>query len=416
MKRFLIGFIPLVLIIAGISIQDAQAYSTGPPDNTAGNPPAFQNCTACHSSFPVNSGTGDAVITNLPATYVPGTTYNLNVLVNDPTAMRWGFEAAAMNAANQQSGTFTVTNPAVTQLSNNAGTAPDFMKQTSAGTFPGTPVSQSWQFDWTAPANGEEVLFFVAGNGANNNGSTTGDYIYTSFYSVMAAAAPGLEIDLTYVSGSPIPSGGGNLTFDVHIENIGSVPLDFDAWLETSYQGGTPTTLVLRSFTNYQPGWAINRPGMFFPVPAGYAAGNYTFSGKVGNHPDDAWDTSTFPFSKSGSADGSAFTPWVPDGTPDPFGPAQAIAGLPDRYGLKQNYPNPFNPQTNISYSLPEAGHVTVEVFNATGVKVDDLVNGYRAAGNHDAVFNAVNLPSGVYFYRLTAANYTEIRKMVLMK
>ncbi len=88
----------------------------------------------------------------------------------------------------------------------------------------------------------------------------------------------------------------------------------------------------------------------------------------------------------------------------------------PNSYELNQNYPNPFNPSTNITYSIPESGDVTLEVFNIQGQRVATLVNGRQSAGSHMATFDASNLASGVYTYRLVSGNYVEVRKMLLIK
>lgn len=85
-------------------------------------------------------------------------------------------------------------------------------------------------------------------------------------------------------------------------------------------------------------------------------------------------------------------------------------------YYLKQNYPNPFNPSTQIDFGLKESGFVLLKVYNILGNEVSTVVNDYRSAGNHTVNFDASGLSSGVYFYKLYTANYTEIRKMILEK
>jgi hypothetical protein len=89
---------------------------------------------------------------------------------------------------------------------------------------------------------------------------------------------------------------------------------------------------------------------------------------------------------------------------------------LPDVFALNQNYPNPFNPSTVIGFALPTAGHVELNVFNILGQEVLKLVDTEMAAGRYEIEFDGDNLPSGVYFYRLTHQEGTSTRKMVLLK
>lgn len=89
---------------------------------------------------------------------------------------------------------------------------------------------------------------------------------------------------------------------------------------------------------------------------------------------------------------------------------------LPDRYALLQNYPNPFNPQTIIRYHLPQRSHVTLKIYDILGEEVTSLIDNYKNAGYHRTIFDASKLPSGIYYYRIKAGDYSEIKKMVLMK
>lgn|GEM_PF-421736 len=91
-------------------------------------------------------------------------------------------------------------------------------------------------------------------------------------------------------------------------------------------------------------------------------------------------------------------------------------AVIADNYMLMNNYPNPFNPSTNISYIIPEAGKVTLDVYDVLGRQVESLVNEYQERGSYTVRFNASNLASGVYFYRITAGKYVETKRMLLMK
>ncbi len=89
---------------------------------------------------------------------------------------------------------------------------------------------------------------------------------------------------------------------------------------------------------------------------------------------------------------------------------------LPTRFELKQNYPNPFNPTTRIAFSLPQAVHVTLEIYNVLGQRVATLVNEEMLPGNHVASFDAAELASGIYLYKLRAGPYQQTKKMAFIK
>ena len=80
------------------------------------------------------------------------------------------------------------------------------------------------------------------------------------------------------------------------------------------------------------------------------------------------------------------------------------------------NYPNPFNPSTKINFQMPYAGNLTVAVYDITGREVSRLFDGYALSGTQEFNFNASNLSSGVYFYRIQTAGFTVTNKMILTK
>jgi hypothetical protein len=85
-------------------------------------------------------------------------------------------------------------------------------------------------------------------------------------------------------------------------------------------------------------------------------------------------------------------------------------------FELLYNYPNPFNPTTTITYSLPEKQDVKLKVYDPFGRDIAELVNGVKAEGKHSVNFDGSNLASGVYYYTITAGNYTETKKLMLLK
>ena len=85
-------------------------------------------------------------------------------------------------------------------------------------------------------------------------------------------------------------------------------------------------------------------------------------------------------------------------------------------FEVMQNYPNPFNPSTTIRYDLPKESFITIKVFDVLGNEIATLINEYKTAGKYETEFNAVSLPSGVYFYRIQADSFVETKRMLLLK
>jgi len=91
-------------------------------------------------------------------------------------------------------------------------------------------------------------------------------------------------------------------------------------------------------------------------------------------------------------------------------------ATFPVSYSLDQAFPNPFNPVTNISFELPQDGHVRLRVYDVNGQQVSELVNEFKKAGRYQALFNGTGLSSGIYFYRMEAGNFKAVKRMLLVK
>ena len=137
---------------------------------------------------------------------------------------------------------------------------------------------------------------------------------------------------------------------------------------------------------------------------------------------ENQWDRITliFDFAPGQIGDGSDNFTWYFDDlevfSGDVSTSTESDGDIPQTVELLQNYPNPFNPVTQIRYSLPQASNVSLEVYNVMGQRVATLYNGQQHAGQHTVSFDAVNLASGVYVYRLTAGSFVESRKMMLVK
>jgi len=272
----------------------------------------------------------------------------------------------------------------------------------------------------SANANGATSVY-----SADLDGDTCFDVLSTSYddskiaWYLNEGVTSRMLINLTYLSGSPIPAAGGDLHYTIFGENAAPGSLTHDVWLDVAYQGGLPTTVLLQAFQNYLSGWTFNRPDMIFPVPETYAAGEYTFTAKVGYYPEIIWMEDGFPFTKTGNLYDSDFVPFAVACAPNPFVEIpcnQPVVGSCQLLVLEIT-PNPFNPTTTTSFDLPVASTVTLSVYDVTGRDVGAGFNpAQMQAGHHSFTFDGTSLPSGIYLYRLTAADFTATGKMVLLK
>jgi hypothetical protein len=163
----------------------AYASATGPEARYTGAPGDINSCVECHDSFhEANVGPGSVRIEGGPissAPYQPGQQYTLNVTVQQTGRQRYGFQLTAVDLNGNKAGTLASINPD-TQLHPDTGFGGrQYIEHSQIGAFPTGSSSRTWQVRWTAPStDAGTVNFYVAGNGANGDGTNQGDYIYTN--------------------------------------------------------------------------------------------------------------------------------------------------------------------------------------------------------------------------------------------
>lgn len=193
--KLLIICLMLMLAAFGFINRKASASASGPTPSFT-NAPGEDNCTACHTSFPVNSGGGNITVTGVPANYVPNQVYPITVTVNHVDAVIYGFELTSIDGRGRQAGTLLESSNQLQIVQGIVGgNTRDYIEHTLEGTAPTQFNTKSWSFNWRAPATRVgRITLYGAGNGANSDIGPTGDYIYTNssrtFSNTYANAAP----------------------------------------------------------------------------------------------------------------------------------------------------------------------------------------------------------------------------------
>ena len=194
------------------------AFSFGPPNGLT-DAPGEGNCTQCHFGNSLNASGGTLVL-GVPGTYLPGEMYDIIVDLSRSGQSRWGFEMTALNGNGARAGTFTPANNGNTQVT--AANSKQYIKQTAQGSASGTRDKNQWTFKWTAPTNDVgPITFYAAGNAANGDFGTSGDYIYTQkatsevpVYGVMLAGVGSLTTETTDAS--------ADVTYTLKVTNTGN--------------------------------------------------------------------------------------------------------------------------------------------------------------------------------------------------
>ena len=212
LKVSVAGVFMIFLAAQALPGRRASAFSSGPPTARTGAPGEI-TCAICHNSFPLNSGPGALSLTGLPASYSPNQELALTLTLNQANRNLYGFQLTVLDDSGRQAGTLIVTDDTRTQMGLDAidGKLRQYLNHTLQGTFPTETNQGSWSFKWRAPAASVgRVTFYAAGNAANGNGGSSGDYIYTNSFTIDSPGVQGYEADV-----APRPNGNNNGTVTI---------------------------------------------------------------------------------------------------------------------------------------------------------------------------------------------------------
>ncbi len=268
LRLSIIGFGCALFILFGLNGSPAEAFSGGPPASRTGAPalgsfPAEITCTACHTSFPLNSGPGTLTITGLPANYSPNQEVAVTVTLSQPDRARYGFETTVLDDQGRKAGDLVVTDAARTRVIPGTGNFAErqYIQHILAGVTPNGTNQNSWTFTWRAPAQSVgRVTFYVAGNAANGANGNQGDFIYNTNASVQPASPLGQFASVSAASFAP----SGSLTSN-------GIAAGFGSGLAANTVGATtvplPTQLDGTEVTVRDAGNQTRNAGLFFVAP-----------------------------------------------------------------------------------------------------------------------------------------------------
>jgi hypothetical protein len=225
--------------------------------------------------------------------------------------------------------------------------------------------------------------------------------------------------ELTPLGPTTIPSGGGNLNYNIAGGNTGLIGWAVDVWADVTLPSGTTTGPVLGPVNNFNlpAGFSTDRDRTL-TVAGSSPAGNYMLNSYLGEYDPPSsviYAMDQLPFTKSGIVNSVCDEAhWFVD-SGELFESVSSPV-MPAEISLIGNYPNPFNAVTVISYQLSANSFVRLRVYDTAGRLVEVLVDGWRPAGTHELTFAASHLPSGMYFAKLETGEYRGVQTMVLLK
>ncbi|MBL7191616.1 T9SS type A sorting domain-containing protein [bacterium] len=213
-----------------------------------------------------------------------------------------------------------------------------------------------------------------------------------------------------------IPAAGGTFDFNIAVQNQTASAVTTDIWtiIELPGVGAVGPLMLIEEYTF--PAFCNIDRDRDQSVPAIAPAGLYIYYAYAGQYPwaIDYYDY--FTFTKEGASDGvlGAVEDWICSG--EPFGGETISDIIPQKNALHPAYPNPFNAKTVISFELRDASEVSLVIYDVQGREVRSLVTGHLSLGEHEVVWDAEGMSSGIYFARLQAGDFTQTQKLLLIK
>jgi hypothetical protein len=335
---------------------------------------------------------------------------------------RW-MGSIAMNGSSEiclgYSATSTTVMPSVRLTGQTSGGGGGVMDVTEVVAQAGTGVQQSSSERWgdysamqIDPSN-DETCWFTTEYYANNGSFDFKTRIVSFDIDGGGGGGGSLDVVMTLTSSSTCAATGCTVTWTMDITNNTGASQDV-SWFITIEAPTGQTLTSPTTVTTIADGATFTR-NFSRTIQASRPAGTYTFTANASAGTFSGSDSFTVDKLLAPAAKGAPEV-LVDNLESGDWAVGEGRIELPNAFSLKQNYPNPFNPGTQISFTVQQAGNVSIRVYNTLGQEVATLLDGFRDVGTHEVYFDASRLSAGVYLYVMQADGFTATRQMTLLK